>query len=148
MVWSSLNAGARRNVEELAAYAEESIEYRHTGLPQLIRQFLVDPLRVPRHGWSSQAELLRDIFGNPFHPSPFLPSNVLRWNDGTIVRLAEVVYEESDMPGGALDNSRLAILADALLDAGCDDEALIQHCRSEGQHVRGCWAIDLILEKE
>ena len=42
---------------------------------------------------------------------------------------------------------RLPILADALLDAGCDNEELIAHCRSAGPHVRGCWAIDLILGK-
>jgi hypothetical protein len=44
--------------------------------------------------------------------------------------------------------NRLPILADALLDAGCDDEELIQHCRTEGPHVRGCWVIDLILSKD
>jgi hypothetical protein len=32
-----------------------------------------------------------------------------------------------------------------LLDAGCEDEALMEHCRSEGPHVRGCWAVDLLL---
>jgi hypothetical protein len=25
---------------------------------------------------------------------------------------------------------------------------LIAHCRSEGPHVRGCWALDLLLGKE
>jgi hypothetical protein len=63
-------------------------------------------------------------------------------------RIAEGVYEERRMPEGTLDTARLAILADALLDAGCEDEALIQHCRSEGPHVRGCWAVDLILGKD
>jgi hypothetical protein len=47
-----------------------------------------------------------------------------------------------------LDSGRLDILADALLDAGCGDEDLIAHLRSEGPHVRGCWAVDLILGKE
>ena len=85
--------------------------------------------------------LLRDIFGNPFRPSPPLPAAVLAWNDGTVRRIAEGIYEER-----AFD--RLPILADALLDAGCDGEALIQHCRGDGPHVRGCWAVDLILGKE
>jgi hypothetical protein len=92
--------------------------------------------------------LLRDIFGNPFRPSPPLPAAILAWNDGTIRRLAEGVYEERQMPGGTLDTARLAVLADALLDAGCDDEELMRHCRSEGPHVRGCGALDLILGKE
>jgi hypothetical protein len=51
------------------------------------------------------------------------------------------------MPARTLDPTRLAILADALLDAGCDAEELIQHCRSAGPHVRGCWAVDLLLGK-
>jgi hypothetical protein len=94
------------------------------------------------------ALLLRDIFGNPFRPPPALPPAVLAWNEGTVRRLAEGIYEERQMPGGTLDNPRLAVLADALLDAGCDDEELIAHCRSEGPHVRGCWALDLLLGKE
>jgi hypothetical protein len=86
----------------------------------------------------TQAALLRDILGNPFRPSPPLPPAVLAWNDGTVKRMAESIYEDR-----AFD--RLPILADALLDAGCDDEELIRHYRSEGPHVRGCWAVDLLL---
>jgi hypothetical protein len=95
-----------------------------------------------------QAMLFRDIFGNPFRPSPPLPSAVLAWNDGTVPRLAQAIYEDRKMPEGTLDTARLAILADALLDAGCEDEALIQHCREPGVHVRGCWALDIILGKQ
>jgi hypothetical protein len=94
------------------------------------------------------ALLLRDIFGNTFCPSPPLPAAILAWNDGTIRRLAEAIYEERQMPEGTLDTARLAVLADALLDAGCDDGELMRHCRSEGPHVRGCQALDLILGKE
>jgi hypothetical protein len=86
-----------------------------------------------------QADLLRDIFGNPFRPSA-LSSAVLIWNDGAVVKIAECIYAER-----AFD--RLPILADALLDAGCDDEELMAHLRSPGPHVRGCWALDLILGK-
>jgi hypothetical protein len=94
-----------------------------------------------------QATLLRDLLGNAIRPSPPLPLAVLAWSDGTVRRLAETVYEERRTPEGTLDPARLAILADALLDAGCEDEELIRHCRSEGPHVRGCWAVDLILGK-
>jgi hypothetical protein len=87
-----------------------------------------------------EAARFRDIFGNPFRPSPPLPPAVLRWQDSTVRRIAEGIYEEH-----AFD--RLPILADALLDAGCDDEELIAHCRSAGPHARGCWAVDLILGK-
>jgi hypothetical protein len=91
--------------------------------------------------------LLRDIIGNPFRPSPPLPPAVLAWNDGTVRRLAEATYDERHLPEGTLETARLAILADALLDAGCEDEGLIRHCRGEGPHVRGCWAVDLLLGK-
>ncbi len=49
---------------------------------------------------------------------------------------------------GTLDNDRLAVLCDALEEAGCDDAAIIEHLRSPGPHVRGCWALDLLLNKE
>ena len=87
-----------------------------------------------------QAALLRCLFGSPFRPPAPLPLAVLAWNDGTVRRIAEGIYGER-----AFD--RLPILADALLDAGCDDEGLLAHCRSEEPHVRGCWAVDLILGK-
>jgi hypothetical protein len=96
-------------------------------------------------GSSVRAQLLRDMVGNPFRPSPPLPGAVLAWSEGTVRRIAEGIYHDRRLPGGTLDTARLAILADALLDAGCDDEDLIQHCRSAGPHVRGCWAVDLIL---
>jgi hypothetical protein len=82
--------------------------------------------------------LLRDIFGPlPFRPMTIAP-DVLAWNDGTVRRIAEGIYEEP-----AFD--RLSVLADALRDASCDAEELLTHCRSEGPHVKGCWAVDLIL---
>jgi hypothetical protein len=97
---------------------------------------------------SIQGTLVHCVFGNPFRPSRSPPATVLAWNDGTVRRIAEGIYEERRLPEGTLDNGRLAILSDALLDAGCDNEDLIVHCRSPGPHVRGCWAIDLILGKE
>jgi hypothetical protein len=41
----------------------------------------------------------------------------------------------------------LPLLADALEDAGCTDAAILSHCRKPGVHVRGCWAVDLLLGK-
>ena len=47
------------------------------------------------------------------------------------------------------DFSGMPILADALQDAGCDGEELLNHLRdTSATHVRGCWALDLILGKE
>ena len=96
----------------------------------------------------ARCDLIRDLVGSPFRPSPSLPAAVLNWNDRTVRRLAQAIYDERQMPEGTLDTSRLAVLADALLDAGCDNEELLAHLRKPGPHVRGCWAIDLILGRE
>jgi hypothetical protein len=98
-------------------------------------------------GHKRRARLLRDIVGNPFRPSPLLPAAVLAWNDGTVVRVAQAAYDERHMPAGTLDAGRLGVLADALLDAGYDDDAVVRHLREPGPHVRGCWAVDVILGK-
>jgi hypothetical protein len=90
--------------------------------------------------------LLRDIFGNPSHPVSVDPA-WLTWKDGTIPKMAQVIYEDRDLPSGHLDNARLAVLADALEDAGCTDADILGHCRQAGVHVRGCWVVDLILGK-
>jgi hypothetical protein len=87
-----------------------------------------------------QCRLLRDVIGNPFRRRPPLPPAVLAWNKGTVTKLARGIYDE-----GAFD--RLPVLADALLDAGCDDEEPMGHLRGPGPHVRGCWAVDSLLER-
>jgi hypothetical protein len=85
-----------------------------------------------------QATLLRDIFGNPFHPVAFSPS----WHTDTALSLARLMYESRDF-------SAMPILADALQDAGCDNDAVLTHLRDpHATHVRGCWALDLVLGKE
>jgi hypothetical protein len=76
---------------------------------------------------------------------PPLTTAVLAWNDRTGPRLAQAAYDDRHLPEGTLDPARLGILADALLDAGCDDEELLAHLRSPGPHVRGCCAVDAVL---
>jgi len=87
-----------------------------------------------------------DIFGNPFCPCTISPA-AFAWNGHLIVRLAQVAYEERHLPSGTLDNTRQAILADALEEAGCTDQQILDHLRSPGPHVRGCWPVDLCLGK-
>jgi hypothetical protein len=85
--------------------------------------------------------LIRDIFGNPYRPPPAIDHAWLAWNDGAIPNMARTMYASKrfrDLP----------ILGDALEEAGFADEALLGHCRGPGPHVRGCWALDLILAKE
>jgi hypothetical protein len=87
----------------------------------------------------AQADLLRDIFGDPSRPVAVDPA-WLTWNDGAVAKLARAIYE-----GRTFD--RLPIVADALEEAGCTDAALLAHCRRPGGHVRGCWVVDLLLGK-
>ena len=87
-----------------------------------------------------QTLILRCIFGPlPFRPVALDPA-LLAWNDGTIPKMAQVIYDDR-----AFD--RLPLLADALEDAGCADADMLGHCRTPGEHVRGCWVVDLLLGK-
>jgi hypothetical protein len=88
---------------------------------------------------SAQALLLLDIFGNPFRTN-VLDNRLLHWNDAAVVKIAQSIYD-------ARRFADLPILADALEDAGCADAAILEHCRSGGEHVRGCWVVDLLLGK-
>jgi hypothetical protein len=82
--------------------------------------------------------LFREIFGNPFRPVAFNPA----WRTTDVMLLARGSYDEK-----AFD--RMPILADALQDAGCDSEDILHHLRdATATHVRGCWALDLVLGKE
>jgi hypothetical protein len=77
--------------------------------------------------------LLRDVTPPPRahrHTDHDLPA--------AAVAVARWVYEE-----GRFDD--LPILADALEEAGCTDAPLLGHCRGSGEHVRGCWAVELVL---
>ena len=70
---------------------------------------------------------------------------VIRLSDKPITRevckLAQGVYDDR-----AFD--RLPVVGDALEDAGCDNADILDHCRQPGQHVRGCWVVDMLLGKE
>jgi hypothetical protein len=92
-----------------------------------------------------QAALLRDTFPNPFRSTPAITPDTLAHNDG-ILKLAQAAYDNRVLPAGLLDPARLAILADALEEAGAD-AALLEHLRGPGPHVRGCFALDAVLGK-
>jgi hypothetical protein len=118
------------------------------------------------------AHLLRDIVGNPFRPAMLPPGPRCSVCGGigkaashcercglhghfgreahpfitpTVLSLAQAAYDHRDPATGHMDPLRLAVLADALEEAGCDNETVLSHLRSPGPHVRGCWALDLIL---
>jgi hypothetical protein len=89
------------------------------------------------------ADLIRDVCACPVRALPALAPHVLAWDDRCVVKLAAGIYAD-----GGFSRDRLGVLADALEDAGCSDEAILSHLRSAGPHVRGCWAVDLILGRQ
>jgi hypothetical protein len=110
---------------------------------QRLLQLLAPVANVPH-----QADLLRDVCGPlPFRAVHIAPA-CLSWDGGAVVNLARSLYEERQLPAGTLDPTRLHILADALEDAGCTDAEILTHLRSDGDHVRGCWLVDLLVGKK
>jgi hypothetical protein len=134
---------------QLAAQQDAQAEGRPTGLLHELRRLKSSLSRLEQGPGCSteetlcQAQLVREIFGNPFRSSA-LDVAWLRWNDGCVVRIARRIYDER-----AYEN--LPVLGDALEDAGCSDAGILAHCRGEPTpegvgHVRGCWVLDLLLD--
>jgi hypothetical protein len=106
------------------------------------------PLEAIKDFRVNPAHWLRDVFGpDPFKEIAAVDPAILAWNQNVGVRLAAAIYEDRKLPDGTLAPTRLALLADALEDAGCTDAELLGHLRGPGPHVRGCWALDLVLGK-
>lgn len=126
-VWSVQGATKVMNVENISDVASAAI--------------------VADHDWDTaekeQVIILRDIFVTHFRPVAIEPA----WLIPTVLALAQASYDNRNLPSGTLDNDRLVVLADALEDAGASG-ALLNHLRSEGPHVRGCFAVDLLLGKQ
>jgi hypothetical protein len=89
---------------------------------------------------AAQCELLREIFGNLFRPAPPV-TDWLAWHGGAIRDLAQDVYVTRRF-------EPLPILADMPEEAGCADRDLLAHLRAPGPHVRGCWAVDLLMGRD
>jgi hypothetical protein len=49
--------------------------------------------------------------------------------------------------GAARTEPAREVLADALEEAGCSESEILRHCREPGEHVRGCWVVDLVRGK-
>jgi hypothetical protein len=85
---------------------------------------------------AAQADLLREVFGNPFRPLSVEAS----WRTAEVLALARTIYDERA-------SERMPALADLLEEIGCDSREILTHCRTREPHVRGCWVLDLLLEK-
>ena len=81
----------------------------------------------PPAGQATQRTETKPFNPHANHPAPAKAAPAKPWHDSSAL----------PMP----------ILADALQDAGCDNADVLDHCRSDGPHVRGCWVVDLVLGK-
>jgi len=90
---------------------------------------------------AAQAGLLKDIFGPLLFRSRAVAPGLLTWSDGTVVKLAQGIYDDRDF-------DRLPVLADALEEAGCTAPDILQHCRQQTVHTRGRWVVDILLGKK
>jgi hypothetical protein len=100
-------------------------------LRKLVAFYHYDPISYP-------LDVILEVVGNPFRSVAFSPE----WRTDTAVSLARQMYESREF-------SAMPILADALQDAGCDNDDILSHCRdANATHVRGCWVVDLVLGKE
>jgi hypothetical protein len=99
-------------------------------------QVRTNRLAATKTATAALCDLYRDIVAYPFEPVAFDPA----WRTGAATALARSMRDSRDF-------SHLPILADALQDAGCEDEHVLAHCRDpKGGHVLGCWVIDAVLE--
>src|SRR5262249_30092397 len=88
----------------------------------------------------AQCDLLRDLFGNPFRAAHAVEPSWPAAGGGAARTLARHISEGPHL-------EELPALADSLQGAGCADAGLLGHLRGPGPHVRGCWALDLVLGK-
>jgi hypothetical protein len=115
------------------------------GRPVVIRSFGYNKRsrRATEQERPIQAALLSDLFGNPFRPV----SIDRAWLSPTVLQLAHAAYDRRILPIGHLEPARLAVLSDALEEAGCSNVDLLAHLRAPGPHYRGCWAVDGLLQR-
>ncbi|HXG08318.1 MAG TPA: hypothetical protein VNK04_00865 [Gemmataceae bacterium] len=89
-------------------------------------------------GDTGAAALLRDIFGRlPFRSVAIDPA-VLHRGRGAVTATARRIYD-------ARAFHELPHLADVLEGGGGAPTEVVAHCRERGEHVRGCWVVDLLL---
>jgi hypothetical protein len=85
-----------------------------------------------------QVNMLRELVGPVLFRSITINPEWIKWQNGKLSTTAQSIDKEnrySDMP----------ILADALEEAGCTDSDMLNHCRKEHRHIKGCWVLDMLL---
>lgn len=134
-----------------ATLADLAIEAARTVVDLLVRQKVleaaneaisaIDEARLTAEASAvehrQQGRLINEVFGNPFRPVPIDPG-WLNWSNGIVACMVRRIDEEQRM-------EELPYLADALFDAGCDEDTLLRHLREPGDHVPGCWVVDALM---
>ncbi len=135
--WDAADVASRVAAETAGNVAYGRIQSRG-GLTRLELEAEADAAEAAER--QHQITLLRCIFPGP-------EATALRGSAPTpmVASLAVAAYDERILPSGHLDAARLGVLSDALEEAGCSDAGILTHLRSPGPHVRGCWALDLVL---
>jgi hypothetical protein len=147
LVVITLLTGQAENVKRLVARIAWSVHAKANDTHAALRAPPGDEFLAARAAWATaqkaktqeqafQCGLLREISGSPFRPLSIDPSR----RTLKVARLAQSIYDDRVF-------DRLPILADALEEAGCTNADILHHCRGPGPHVRGCWAVDLLLAK-
>jgi hypothetical protein len=140
-------ASARPSARRSPAYAEAAARATWVTLPPLALRLSPPRFAVGKRRGDRAAlvRLLRDLFGNLADPPVTIQPAWLSWNDGVVQRLAGEAYDRRT-PSGELDPGCLAVLADALTEAGAASR-LIEPLRRPGRRFRGLWSLDLLLGK-
>jgi hypothetical protein len=135
---SAVRAVTRTAVAETAEEAARAVMEWATRMERVpgVFQGIAGPRAAIQRAWKAelryQCDLLRDLLGIPFRLVSTIP------RDTNVVKLAQAIYNDRAFDG-------LPILGDALEEAGCTDQAILDHCRQQGEHIRGCWVLDLVL---
>lgn len=130
---SCMEAVGMRARAEAAAWVSKTVPDPDTASPATIENAAT---AAEEAAYASQAEIVREVFGNPFHPIQVEPT----WTTTQVVELARTLSASGD-------STRFPELAAALEAAGCTERALLDHCRTPRLHVRGCWVLTLLMEQ-
>jgi hypothetical protein len=144
--YGQLDAAAHAAETDLSCSAADAASRAADAAAMTTRE---DRVNTRERECRQQAILLRELIGPIVARGSHLDSAWLSRSKGTAVKLARAVYDEPSLPDGTLDPTRLSELADALEQVGCADKEMLAHLRQQdGVHVRGCWVLDLLLEKQ
>jgi hypothetical protein len=136
VVCSPADTGLQRAIEWTVATAGRAYTYGRREANQRTQRKICD--------------LFREVVGNPFAPRAVVGPEWVASGGGVTAEMIRVGETPRALAVGIQADQafdRMPILADALEDDGCAEPELLAHLRAPHAHVRGCWALDLVLGK-